>query len=140
MQPTRTLLASVRRREQVVVGVAVQGVKGPFSVIARAAVCFGEDVEVGLSLDRADRQRKILQDGAVQLEVSGKGSVQEAIVSLETTARGGEAAVRWSGVRLTTGGRSWEIPINPPAADPQRFPPPVLPAMRPPIAGSRSTR
>jgi len=54
-------------------------------------------------------------------------------VRLKTRARRGEAAVRWLGIRLRAGSRSFYIPISPRSIRRGQGPPPVLPALRRPI-------
>ena len=133
MGPEATLIASVRRREVIDVAVAAQGIAGPFTVTARATVFDGGSVEVCLSLDGANQHRTVLHDAAVRLEVSGQRGAGDFVVHLTTTARAGEAAVRFSDLRLSTGGRTFAIAVSPRAVGPDVCPPPVLPAMRPPI-------
>lgn len=138
MEPRCMFIASVRPGEAVSVAIPIRGVQGSFSVTARAMVCCGEHVEASLSLDGGSTHREVLRDGQVLLKASRQQGPQDVIVHLKASARSGESAVRFSEIRLVTGDRSIEVPVLTDAAltdaanrDP--CPPPVSPAMRPPI-------
>ena len=126
-------IVCVRGGEEVVVAVAVRGVPGPFRATARATARAGQDTKVTLSLGGENASGRVLQEGTIQLEVSGKGNAQGIKMSLKTSGESGESAVCWHDVRLSVGDRSFDVPILPAAFEIGQGPPPVLPAMRQPI-------
>jgi hypothetical protein len=70
---------------------------------------------------------------SVRLSVQADAAPQPLVVHLRTRGDAGESAVRWRGLRLTAGSESIEIPISVAAPPADRGPPPLLPALRPPI-------
>ncbi len=131
-------IVCVRDGEQVGIATAIRGVVGPCTVTASVTALCLKEAEVRLSVDGQDAysmpvHSMSVQRGTGQLEVSGHGNAQGMVVRLTTAAGSGESAVRWHDLRLTVGGRSFDVPISLPASELGQGPPPVLPAMRRPI-------
>jgi len=127
------LVASLRQGEEVVAAVTVRGIAAPVSIAAEATLLEGKQVEVGLALDEEPPSRQLLQGGTMRLEVVRKAPKPGAMLRLTIAATDGDAAVRWSGIRLTTASQSYDVPIAPAAGNKEQCPPPLLPTMRPPI-------
>jgi len=127
------LVASLRQGDEVVVAVTIRGIAAPVSIAAEAALLEGKQIEVSISLDEEPLSRQLLQGGAVRLEVVRKAPKPSATVRLTVTATDRDAAVRWSGIRLTTAAGAYDVPIAPVGGNKEQCPPPLLPAMRPPI-------
>ena len=128
------LLASIRAGEDIDVIVEVRKLGGPFAVSARASLSCGAGATVGLRLDGGKSVEKTLRPGAeLRFELPVHPGVQRAVIRLTTRGAGGEAGVRWRGIRLSAGGREFNVPICPAPAPDNRCPPPVLPPMRPPV-------
>ena len=133
MGPPPALIACVRPGEDAAVAISVEGIAGPFVVVAEATVLHGPEAEVRLSAAAQGAGRRVLRDAAVRLEAAGQGDGQPVVLRLETRAGREEAAVRWRGLRIEAEGRSIDIPISAAATPPGRGPAPVLPPLRAPM-------
>jgi len=131
----RSLLVSIRPDEEVGLAVEVRLVAGPFSLAGQATLTDGAGAKASLSLAGGKSARATLRPGRqTLLELTAQPSGRSVVVHLKTHGATGEAAVRWSGLTLSVGGRRFDIPICPPPGANSRCPPPVLPPMRRPIA------
>ena len=126
-------VASVRKGEEVVVTVAVQGVTQPFRITAETTLVHGAEATVSLSIGGQGKRQTIRPGATVRLEAAAGGSANALTVNLRTAAAGDEAAVRWRRLRLLMGGRWFDVPISPAARKPSAGPPPILAALRQPI-------
>jgi len=142
-------IVCVRGGEEVVIAVAVRGVPGPFRATARATlggtgwhwrhasgtrpVAHGQGTEVALSLGGDSTSGRVLQEGTIQLEVSGQGNSEGVELSLTTSVETGESDVCWHDVRLSVDDRSFDVPLLPAAFEMGLGPPQILPTMRRPI-------
>ncbi len=133
MGPPRGIVASVRQGEVIAIAVPVQGLTGPFTITAKAAALGPDGVEVGLSVSGETESRAVLLEGTTQLELSSVADGTGLTVRMDVRASFGDAAVRWSELRLNASGRSCDIRIAPAPAKRGKGPPPVLPTLRPPI-------
>ncbi len=131
----QSLLVSIRPDEEVIVTVEIQGLTEPFSLAGRATLTSGAGARVSLSLDGGKPVEASLRPGRdTRLELAAQPARQIVTIRLRTRGAAGEAAVRWTGLKLTVGGRRFDIPICPPPSANNRCPPPVLPPMREPLA------
>jgi hypothetical protein len=130
----QALLASVRADEDVEVIVEVRKPGGPFSVSVRASLSCGAGAIVRLALDGGKSVEKTLRPGVeakIELPVQTSGPV--AVIRLKTRGTTREAGVRWRGLGVQVGGRKYNVPICPAPGANNVCPPPVMPAMRPPV-------
>ena len=128
------LLASIRADESIDVIVEVRQLTGPFSVSVRASLSCGTGAGVRLGLDGGKSVEKTLRPGVeARLELPVQAAGPRTVIRLKTRGATGEAAVRWRSLRLRAGGREFNIPICPAPAPNNLCPPPVMPAMRPPV-------
>jgi len=125
-------VVSVQGEEAVVAVIPLEGLAGPFTVSAEAALVHGDGAEVSLGVGQAGPPRTLGRGEAVRLEASGQGGAEGAAVRLATRARGGEAAVRWRRLRLKGEGGEIDIPLDVPAAPYTGRAPRTLPDLRPP--------
>jgi hypothetical protein len=132
MQHPPGFTASVREGEIVTATIVVPGISESYTISARAAVCYGKNVEVSVSLGADNVHSTVLHADSAELTVSGKRDSGQVVVRLRTQSRKGEAAVLWSALRLSAGGRTIDIPLSYENV-PERFPPSTLPQMRPAI-------
>jgi len=133
MGPPATCIVCVRQGEEVVISIPITAGQGPVTVTAEVTVAAGKEAEVRLAVDGDGDGRIVSAGEAVRLTAGGKPSGQGAAVRLKTAGRGGEAAVRWRGLRLTVDKVTLDIPVSTIAPAVGRGPPPVLPALRAPI-------
>lgn len=126
------ILVGLEEGEEVVVSIPVQGVGGAIHLTAEAVPVRPGKAVVGLGIGESD-SRETLEDQARRLEVSGNQDAGSRVIRLTTVAPAGEAAVRWFGIRVKIGDRSWDVPIGSRPRDVGPGPPPSMPALRPPI-------
>ena len=128
------LLASIRADEDIEIVVEVQKLSGPFSVSVRANLYHGAVATVRLALDGGKFVEKKLRPGAeTQIELPVQAAGPRNVIRLKTHGAPAEAAVRWRGLRLRTGGREFNVPICPAPAPNNICPPPLMATMRPPV-------
>jgi len=125
-----TLLADVRRGEQVHVDAPIDHLAGPFEASADVHLVEGHGAEVGLSAGGGSHRRVLLPEGRARLRLVGRAGRQGVRLRLSTRAGGETAVVRWSKIQLHWDGRAFDVPIAPPARQLGLDPPPVLPPMR----------
>ena len=133
MGPPAACTACVRQGEEVVIAIPIQTGQGSLTVTAEVAIVSGREADARLAVDGDGTGRVVSAGDTVRLTAAGKPSGQGAAVRLKTAGRGGEAAVRWRSLRLTVDNQTFDIPVSTVAASIGRGPPPVLPALRPPI-------
>jgi hypothetical protein len=131
---TSGMLASVRGTEQVLAVIPIQMSDEAVRVTAEVTLFAGQEAEVRMSLGNEPARTVVLRgEKPLRVEVSGKVAGPDTAIRLATVARSGEAAVRWSEVRLVSGSQTMDVPLAPPAAKVAPCPAPVLPALRRPI-------
>jgi len=133
MQPAGRLLAAVEPGERVEVAVSVRGLTGPVSVSVLAALDEGSEGEVTLALGERQARALLGQTRTAPLGVSAQAGADGLVVCLVARGTSGDAAVRFSGLELTAGGRRVALPVKVPTPEPVGCPPPELPGMRPAI-------
>jgi hypothetical protein len=128
------MLTSIRAGETVEIVVEARQLSGPFSVSVTANLTCGSAAVVSLAAGKAAPIERKLQAGLeTSLElVSGKADGR-TVIRLKVRGAPGEAAVRWRGLRLRSGGREYNVPICPASGAGNVCPPPVTPAMRSPV-------
>ncbi len=132
MEPTRTILASLERGEEAGITVPVQGASEPVTMLAEATLLAGEAAEACLSVGEKRSTQLIRPGKPVRLEVVGAGAVTRVALSVKGVGAG-EAAVRWSGIRLRSGGATLDVPISFAPLQLGKGAPPVLPNLRPAV-------
>jgi len=132
MERPPAMLVVVREKEAVVISIPVAGVRGSLRVTARAEQAQAGRAVVSLAAGESVC-RKTLGDDACTLEIAGDAGKEDVVIRLTTTAAGGEAAVRWSGIQLTAGGRSWPVPVACRPSDRGADPPSSMLSPRPAI-------
>jgi hypothetical protein len=130
MEPA-ALLASLQQGEEVVVGIPLQGVRGPCSVSAEVSLLEGGGAEVSLAL--AGKALFQLLEPGRPLHIQASGSGDSATITMRV--KGGhpstQAVVRWSNIRVNTGSRSVNVAITLPPTSLGSGAPAVLPPLRP---------
>ncbi len=128
------MLTSIRAGENVEVLVEARQLSGPFSVSVRANLACGRSAVVSLAVDGGASIERTLQAGAeLRLELAVAKADGRTAIRMKMRGASGEAAVRWRGLRLRCGGREYNVPICPASGASNICPPPVTPAMRPPV-------
>ena len=134
------LVASVRPGEEVTVTVPLHAVQGEFTLRADAGMVDGAAAAVDLSLTGGPATSQTLTRAApcAALQIEGRASSADTTVVLRTRVSGsgqpagaGDAAVRWSGLRLEAGGRALPLRLSPTPAEYGSGPPPLTPSLRP---------
>ena len=125
-------IASVRQGEEVVLAVPVQGAAEKISVAAEVALVEGQESEAELSVGGQSVRRTLRANATERIEAAADGGSQPVLIRLRTAGRQGEAAVRWSALRLTMGDQTIAVPLPPPLKA-GTCPAPELPALRRPI-------
>jgi hypothetical protein len=130
-------LAAVRSGETVRASVEVHNAAAATAVVAEAALAEGSRAEVILAAEGGPPVRQVLSTGRAQLRLPLLGRGEQVRLQLDTVAAGGEAAVRWSGLRLVaesgSATREFLIPAGPLPRDEPRTGPPSQPELRPPV-------
>lgn len=127
------LLASVRPGEEVALRIPVYPAAEPLTFEAEVTLCSGRSAEVDVAAGGAATRRTLTGTAPVRLTVPVGRLPEGARLLLCTRARGGEAAVRWNQLRLTSGGKAWRLPLEMKAPDFGRGAPPVVPPLRLPL-------
>jgi len=125
-------VASVRQGEEVVLAVPVQGAAERIAVATEAVLFSGQEAEVELMVGAQTTRRTLRGEATERLEAAAEAASQPVLIRLKTAGRQGEAAVRWSGIRLTVGNQTLDLPLPPPLKA-GTCPAPELPALRRPI-------
>lgn len=121
-------LAAVAPGETVGVVVDVKDPGEGCVLSATAALSGDRPAGVAVRVEGGPEVTRTLRDHArLRLDIPPGGAQR---VRLVTAGLEGETAVRWSEVRLSTGGREFAIPLSPTPTDYGSGAPPVLPAPR----------
>jgi len=141
-RPTSCLTA-LRAGEEVEIAAAIRGVSGPCTIAVEASADASCEADVsvaicpvmdGYPMEPAWQTVRLAGQGDAELvRCDTEASGGEALFLFRVKADSPEAAVRLSGVRLSCGSQSWEVPLAPPAEPEGDGPPRVLPPLRPAI-------
>lgn len=137
MPRARTCLVSVRQGEEAVVSIPVKGVSGGVTLLGEVFATGREPAEVDLSPEGKGLWQTVQPGRSVRFgftAVTGANQ-KEVVFRLKTRGRSGagEAAVEWRNLQLQAGKDTIDLPLTVTPGDPQRCPPPILPALRPAI-------
>ncbi len=124
------LYAAVRAGEEVRVAIPLTSVTRPATAGAQVQLLSGEQAEVRILVD-GEATHLTLTGGARPIQATAATGADRAVATLVTRGTGGEALVRWSGLRLTVGSRSSALPVAAAPTQPGAGPPPIMPAVRP---------
>ena len=123
----------LRAGEKVAAATPVRTGARTFTAMAEVVLRSGKEAEVVLSVDGGDTCRKTLRHGTLQLSAAGSARDDRPTIRVETRSPAGAAAVRWAGVRVHMADRGFGVPMLPRTREHERYPPRVLPALRPAI-------
>lgn len=130
---TACWVASVRAGEELALSLPVKGLDASVLLAADAMLLQGRRAEVELSAGARRATKTVSPGQAAHLELRADRAGGGVTVSFVTRRGVGDAAVRWRGLRIGSGGRWSQVAIPPaPSAGPA-IPPPALPALRPAI-------
>ncbi len=128
-----TMLAVVRPNEVAQVEITIRQITGPFEISADVQPTAGDQAEVCLALGPDWKEHVVSVQGGTTLRLAGQAGPQGATLRLSTRTGNAEGAVRWSAIRLTSGGHSFDVPLALPVRELGLDPPPILPPMRPAV-------
>jgi hypothetical protein len=132
VRPPQCVVA-VRKGEQVVVAIGVQGAAEPFTAAVEAELFFGSGASAVLSVDGRETRRELAPGAPVTLELSREAGAADARIRLAVSGVEGDAGVRLRNMSLTVGTDRFDVPFALPPAPSGPGAPPVLPAYRPAI-------